>query len=537
MLSKWRYKRDLSNIDKYEKDGDLRSAMLTLEQLNRLHPSNAGVRRRLAGFYERAGQVESVVIWREAIELAPDNPESRLGLARSAIRFGDLPTARQALAGLVSLGTHRAEYHRLRAGLAYLEKDVTAQEENLAALAAIEPTDQRVRLNLAVLWMQMPHAPKAAEARTILQELARGNLARIRAVVELLSDVARRWPNPAPERDEALKTLAAQLTPARGPMLELPSQVDHIDRLIAYAMSQPSPTAEDAISLANWMSLNGHTAAALQWIDALPETVTRSPVVQTAMTEFAIRAKDWTRLQQLLQAGAWGAVPAGVVEQAFRAQRNSREEARTGAGLGWSTALEAAKPSPAALRLLLRLAEVWAWPAEYRQVLQAIARTLPREYWAWRQLLSHAIVQGDAEQLWQVYQEWRRAVPGDPMIQVEAAIMGLLLGRRPVPDAGETAEYVRQLPAHAGAAVAHALALWRAKRAAEAVAVLDALSVTEYAEPRYALAYGLVLSEMNRAAESVKFLDRAAADRLLPEEQALLRAARERNEGRPPLPR
>lgn len=504
--------------------------MLTLEQLNRLHPTNAEVRRRLAGFYERAGQQESIAVWREAIELDPDNSEGLLGLARSAIRFGDQPTARKALARLANLGPPRAEYYRLRAGLAFLEKDVPAQEENLAALAAIDPTDQRVRLNLAILRIQEPVAPKAAEARTILQELARGNQVRIRAVVELLSDVARRWPNPAPERDEALKTLATLLTPARGPILELPSQVDHIERLIAHAMSQPAPTAEDAVSLANWMSLNGHTAAALQWIDELPATVTRTPVVLTAMTEFAIRAKDWTRLQQLLQAGAWGVVPAEVVEQAFRAHRNSQQEPRPGAGLGWSAALEAAKPSPPALRLLLRLAELWAWPAEYRQVLQAIARALPREYWAWRQLLSHALVRGESEQLWQVYQEWRRAVPGDPMIQIEAAIMGQLLGRRPVPDVVETAEYVRQQPVHAGAAVAHALALWRAKRAPEAVAVLDKLPVTDYGEPRYALVYGLVLAELDRAAESGKFLDRAAGDRLLPEEQALLRTARDKNQ-------
>jgi predicted Zn-dependent protease len=113
----------------------------------------------------------------------------------------------------------------------------------------------------------------------------------------------------------------------------------------------------------------------------------------------------------------------------------------------------------------------------------------------------------------------------------------LLLGRRPVPDAVETAEYVRQQPANAGAAVAHALALWRAKRATEAAGVLDAVPDTEYAEPRYALVYGLVLSEVNRAGESGKFLDRATVDRLLPEEQALLRAARARNEGSRAAPR
>ncbi len=63
MLSKWRYKRDLENAARYEKEGDWRSAMLTLEQLSRLHPAKLEVRQRLAAFYERAGQREAVNVW------------------------------------------------------------------------------------------------------------------------------------------------------------------------------------------------------------------------------------------------------------------------------------------------------------------------------------------------------------------------------------------------------------------------------------------------------------------------------------------
>jgi tetratricopeptide (TPR) repeat protein len=528
-LSKWRFNRDLKQATQYEQEGDLRSAMLLLEQLNRLHPSNADIRRQLASFYERAGQMESIVVWREAIELDPVNSEGRLGLARSAIRFGDRQTARQALEQLEVTEANRIEYHRLRAGLAFLERDFPAQEEHLTALERLVPDDPKVRLNLAVLRLVKPAGPQARAARETLLELARGTEVRIRAVVELLSDVARRWPQPAPERDAALRSLAEALAPARGPLVELPSQVDHIDRLVAYAMTQPSPTAEDAVSLANWMSLNDHTEAALQWIDSLPESVSRSPVVRTAMTEFALRIRDWPRLQTLLRAGAWGPIPAEAVEQAFRAHRQASVSARSGATSGWSAAVEAAKGSPPALRMLLRLTELWEWPAERRQVLFTIARSMPRENWAWRQLISDSLGRGDGEQVWQVYQEWRRAVPGEPVVQIEAAIMGFLLGRRPVPAVSETAGYLERQPAHAGATVAHALALWRAGRHAEAAAALDALPRAEFNELRYGLARGIVLAETGRAAESEELLDRASREPLLPEERALVVAARERN--------
>ena len=111
--------------------------------------------------------------------------------------------------------------------------------------------------------------------------------------------------------------------------------------------------------------------------------------------------------------------------------------------------------------------------------------------------------------------------------------MGFLLERRPVPTPDETAESVRRQPTSARAAVAHALALWRGKRPAEAVGVLDAVPAQNFAEPRYALAFGIVLAEVDRARESVTMLDRAAVEPLLPEERALIEKTRQRNQAAP----
>jgi thioredoxin-like negative regulator of GroEL len=527
-LSKWRYGRDLENAARYEKEGDWRSAMLTLEQLSRLHPAKLEVRQRLAAFYERAGQREALNVWQEALALAPDQPEVKIGLARTAIRFGDLPTARKILTGFAPTDSLRAEFHRLSAALALLDRDPVAQETHLTALRELAPDDGRVRLNLAVLRLSGSEPHKAAEARNGLLELARGDRVRIRAIVELLNDVARRWPRPSPARSDALQQLAETLAPARGPLLELPSQVDHIDRLLAYAMMQPAPTAEDAVALANWMSSNEHTQAALEWLDSLPEALRQSAIVKTAVAEFVVRAKDWPRLQTLLREGAWGAVPAEAVEQAFRAHRQSDGSSRSGVSQAWSAALQATRGSPPALRMLLRLSELWQWPVERRQTLLAIARALPHETWAWRQLLADALSRNDSDQVWQIYQDWRRALPGEALVRVEAAIMGFLLGRRPVPDTTETAGYTGPT-VRAGGTVAHALALWRAGRAGEAAAALDGLPGAEFDEPRYGLARAIVLSAAGRARESEEQIKRLDGAVFLPEEKELLVASRARN--------
>lgn len=527
LYSKWRFKRNVAMAQKAEAEGDMRTAMLVWEQLSSIHPHDPELRRKLAGFYERAGQLEALVIWKEAVDLEPDNQAGLLGLARTAIRFGDKATARTALDKLTGSGGALPEYHRLRAGLAVLERDIHQQEQSLMALERLLPEDDRIRLNLAALRLADPRGAGASAARATLLELARHDGVRMRAVTELLADVARRWPQPSPERDRALRALMNMLTPARGPLLEIPSRIDYIDRLVRFAMAQPSPTAEDVVSLANWMSLNGNSTTALEWMDSLPTGIRESALLKSAATEFAIRARDWPRLRLLLLAGAWGPVPSESVEQAFRLRGAASPPA--GANPGWTAALQASRTSPAGLRMLLRLAEIWDWPAEYRQVLQTIARTMPRETWAWRQLISYALVRGETEQLWQVYNEWRLAMPGDSSVQVECNIMGLLLGRRRVGNSTETAELLRQQPLNAGAGIAHALALWREGRLPEALAALEGLPATTFTEPRYALAAGVILAEGGRAAQSEELLGRASVERLLPEERALVAAAREKN--------
>lgn len=534
IVSKWTYERDLQDAERYESEGDRRSAMLTLEQVNRLHPMDAEARRRLAAFYERIGEFESLTVWKEAVDLEPDNPQGHLGLAQAALRFGDRELARRHLQHVSLTPSQSAEYYRLRAALALLDGDLDVQEENLAQLSRLEPADERVRLNLATIRLRDPHGPRAEAARVVLLELARNDRIRIRAVVELISDVVRRWPTPGAERDAALRTLAGRLTPPQGPQLGLPSQLNHVDRLVDYAMQQPDPTVEDVIVLANWMSVNGQTGAALQWIDLLPAQLTGHDTMKKAAAGLAIRVGDWARLRGLLLAGAWGKVPAAAVEQVFRARDQAGSPPAAGVRPGWPAALEAAKASPAGLRMLLRLTETWAWPAEQRQVLHAIARTFPRETWAWRRLISLALARSDSDQLWQVYLQWRLTMPGDPVVQVESSVMGYLLSRRRVPPTTETAELLGRRPDDPGAAVAHALALRREGRLAEAVAVLDARPRAAFVEPRHALAAGVILAEAGRPADSDELLEHTRGTGLLPEEQALLNAARERNRGARP---
>lgn len=535
-ISNWRQFRNLQAAKLYEEQGDYRRALLTLEQAVQIYPDNLEAKRRLADFYERTGQRQALALWNEVARLEPGNDQNLLGLARAALRFGDRKTCRVALAQLRQSGKTGMDYYRSAAGLAILTGDNPALKENLTALNRLAPADLRVQLSLAMVRVQPADGPEAEPARAVLIQLARTDTMRIRAVIELLGDVARRWSRPAAARVAALEDLARILTPALGPRLDITRDTDPIERLLDFAMSQPVVEPEDAVSLMNWMILNGRSPAALEWIDRLPAKTRESILVMTAVADAALRTQDWPRLRKSLQAGVWGAVPPETVNRALAAYARRNQKVIVGERNNWAAAIEASRSSLSGLQVLLRLSEAWNWPEERRQVLQAVTQAFPREAWAWRQLISHALFRRDTAQLWQAYQRWTRAQAGDSNVQIEAAIMGLLLQQRGVPAPAETAEFIRLMPGHPEATVAHALALWRNHQLAPALELLDGLPSPAFAEPRFALAYGLMLADAGRAQESEEILGRVAAERLLPDEAILIEQARARNKLRLAVP-
>lgn len=510
---------------------------MTLEQTVQIYPQNWEARRRLANFLERLGQPQGLETWKEIVQGEPTDPRNLLGLAGAALRAGDITATRQALAQLRQMGRADAAYYRLLSGLALVTHDVRGLEAALTELSRLEPTDQRVRLNLAIARLQSADPDVVETGRSALISLARLEPVRIRAIVELLNDMARRWPRPARERTVAFQQLATELTPARGPTFDPPEVSDPVERLIAFAMRQPAPEAEDTGALLSWMILNGRAAAGFEWLDSLPEKTRHSRLVTAVASEAAMQTADWPHLRQLLLAGAWGVLAPMAVNGAFAARENRSQLSPAAQASRWAGLIETSQASLPALRMLLRLSEAWNWPEEPQQVLAAITREFAGEAWAWRRLISQALAKGEAEQVWLIYQRWSRAAPGDSVVQTELAIMGHLLRKNGAPSCSLTGEWMLRQPAVPGAVVAHALALWRGQRLTEALGLLGALSADVFAEPRYALAYGLMLSEAGRAQESEPLLNRASADRMLPDEMLLIEQARARNQPRLPASR
>ncbi len=288
--------------------GDFLRARMFLEQAVQVNPRDLAARRALATFYERASPPLALERWREAVGLTPESDEARFGLANCALRLGDAATAREALAGVTEAGRATMEHQRLAAGLALLADDRPALERALARIAQLEPGDLRARFNLANLQHSSRDAPVAAIGRAALVALARGGPLAVRATIELMRP-GQRAPAPDAEWDRLARELLQETAGRQPGRLAL----------TGHLLVQPAPPAGDAAVLVRWLGELGMAREALGWLDGLKAELRDSPEVRTAHAALAAAARDWKRLQALVQDGAWGAVPADAVTLAFAA--------------------------------------------------------------------------------------------------------------------------------------------------------------------------------------------------------------------------
>lgn len=503
---------------------DYRRARLVLEQAVQSNPGDLDARRELARFYGDAGSPRALVMWRELVQLAPKNDSDRLELALWGVRLGDLPTAREAMAGVSPAARSGAEYHRIAAGIALRAGDQKALARELTDLAILEPDNPRAQFNRAAIDLSGGDPAQVLPARKELETLARGGPLRIRATLELIRAVQS-------DGDAGYRAVADGILPARSRFNGLFSwsvPPRGLLDLIRYMQEQPNPEPEDAALLADWMRRQGLVPEAAFWLSTLDAATQRNRAVLSVRASCLVQLRDWRGLENTLRQGVWGRASDDALDLAFAAhlQRSSNhaEHARN----TWGDALDSAGTSLESLHVLLRLAGEVGWTSAAEETLQRLVRVNPHEVEAWEALVAIAMAQGASGKLLDTYNAWGKAEPGN----VEArsgAIWTAAVYRHSWPGVSDADEKVRATP---GWAAAHALALHLADHDGEALDGLAALSPEAQADRRVALVRGVLLADRGLREDSDRALTAGAAGPLLPEESALVLAARTKNGSR-----
>lgn len=524
----WREQNSLAQAREFFAKSDFRNAVLAARQVLVLNRDNVEASRLMANLTELLRSPAALEWRRRVAELQPGNFTNQLQFARTAIQLGQHSRATESLEAIPPAQRNHPSYHQLTAMLALTRNDPGEASLQLTEAARLDPDNKQIQLNLAVLGLHGTNATITETAMQSLRELAALPEFRTDALRQLtLAEFKNRnWTNAAAfSRELQSQTNAA--FDDRLLHLRVLKESDNPD-FAAYLRTlqdDARTSASLASRLAAWLTAQAQADDAARWLATLPDELQTRLEVKMARADCCVALKDWRTLQDLLQSADWGESEFLRHAMLARAARELRND--LGAQSEWRTALRATAERPRKLILLARLATAWAWQREREETLWLLVQRHPGERWAVDALTHSYIASGNTLGLQKVYSELVARHPDDLPARNNLAATSLLLNLQT-----ERAHNLARLvylnaTNNAIFASTYAYSLYLQGRAADGLAVLEALPATELEQPNVALYHG-ALQSVVAPEKAKKALDLAEKGPLLPEEKALLQTARKR---------
>jgi gluconate kinase len=304
-------------------------------------------------------------------------------------------------------------------------------EAQFLEAAMLDPQNQSVQLNLAVVRLHGTNLAAITEARDSLKQLsssATNSFLRCQALRELAFDALRHR-----QGDQALG-LSKQLLQETNSTFK-----DRLLRLDVLQATQPAGfrpalTAFEheagadpgkIYELATWQMAKSSPQDALTWLRTLPSNTQTNQSVELLVAECCTMLKDWRGLQSSIARQNWAELE--FVRHAFLSRALRGQELTDSAKAEWEQALKAANGQKGSLVMLLRLAAQWNWQSEGEDILWTIINRYPGEQWAIQTLSQALYAGGRTRSLMQLYSQESKRVPSDLSAKNNLAMTVLLL--------------------------------------------------------------------------------------------------------------
>jgi cytochrome c-type biogenesis protein CcmH/NrfG len=523
----WQQRRLVAEANGLVALGDYHRASLDARRILQINPNSAEACRIMARLSEIAG-LRSALEWRRRVmELGAATPNDLILLARAALRSDDRPMADIAIAKLPASAKETADYHALLADVAFSQRDGVEMERQLSEAARLDPANKDYAMRLAALRLGAADPALRAQGKQTLTEMQNDPVLR-REATRFLAESALRQNT----------TLAA---------LELARQLDsfpnktYADRLLlltaldaakdngfaAFLEEMKTFSAEDperAAGLLTWLNMHRREADAIAWSAKLQPGILGQKMVQIALSDSYVAAKDWTGLQRLVNSGNWGTVDFlrnALHARALRELGNEPESASQ-----WNEALKKVAGDSRQALTLAETVEKWGWRAEAIDLLWLLAKDPAKADDAFRTLYGYFARNGDTENLYRVLLHQIELHPDDPNVQNNFAQLSLLLNLNP--DRGQKAarEVYEKDPKNPAYVSTYAFALYTAGDSKKALKTLETLTPEQLQKPEIAAYYGVILAAAGDQTRAAEFLDLGDKASLLPPEKALVEKAR-----------
>jgi hypothetical protein len=509
---------------------DGQNALLCAQQVLRSEPHNLDATRVMAQLTEAARSPTALLWWTRVVELNPHSLDDRLALAQTALIMRDYSSANDALEAMDQAGKNTAAYHNIAGAVAAAANQSAQAEAHFLEAARLDPQNQTVQLNLAVMRLHGSNDLDQAEARIMLQRLssnATNSFLRCQALRELAVDALRHR-----QADQALSWSQHLLQETNSVFqdwllrLEVLQQTGNAGFRPALTSVQHEAGGDSGkiYELATWQMAKTSPQDALAWLRTLPSNTQSNQSVELVAAECGTLLQDWRGLQGSLTNQNWAELEC--VRHAYLSRALRGQELADSAKAEWEQALKAANGQKENLVILLRLAAQWNWQSEGEDILWIIVKRYPGEQWAIRALVQVMYLGGRTRPLMQLYSQEARRDPSDLLTKNNLAMIALLLDAQELKPYDLAREVYQKSPTNAVYASTYAFSLYLQGKNAEALKVMGTLNQRELEDPSIAGYYGLILKASGDRAGARAYLDWTSRARLLPEEKALFEQAK-----------
>ncbi len=532
--AKWKCERALRKAHTAFEAKDMASVALALQVAVRADRENPQVWKTIADITEAMGAREAIQQRMQVATLMPGNVDAQLALAITAMRFGDIYTARDALKAVPPDLRDSMAYRRAVALFAMVEGNGGTAEDVLASVMKDDSSDG-VRLAYATVRMSHPNPVVAASARQELAGMAENSTTAAPALRELLGDailrkdqvVARTW------AERLVKLPGAQFRDHLA-LADLLLLYEHrpLEELLGPLLEKAKANPSDMADLIRWLLAQGQAIRARAIVDGLSADVKDSFIMKAARLDLATAQADWAGVGELLRQGALGPVPDVALRVAMESRNVGEIEGEAARLKNWQKAVEQTRTNIFGLRMLYRLAFVWRWVPEVEATLMAIAENFPGQTWAHEALVKGYTSQQNGPGLLKIFSLWHRQAGGVNRLTHDWALMDMLVA--PVDTWNQSKVAAEQLYLNESSnphyATTCALGYTQAGRNTDALAIVDKLKPEDRRDPARAPYLAFIYAQGGRAKEAREQLSLPRPAQALREEVQLAELAKKQAE-------
>lgn len=518
----WRERRWITMAEEFHQKDDLRSAGLLLRKVIDANPASLKGWEMILSISKEEDGPGLLGIYKQVAVLKPDDEELHLDWATTAIRRGKFEEAKVPLEKLE--GNDTATYHRLAAAFGIGTKDMAAAERHFQRLSELEPADQQVALNLAIVRLQSDDAEKIQQARQTLLRLSEEEGAiHVAALRALLTDALAK--NLDQEGRAYTEKLRSAPEPGFGERLLILRALDRYDRdaYEAYLKKVMAAAEGDVAAiraLARFLNARAQRARLREWIEALPEEFRDDQEVNMQYIETLVFLEDLPALEARLRTLPWERddfYRNAILARTLREQGREREAAEA-----WQRAVIASADNARDQRLLYLQAKSWNWESERLDLLSRIYQRNPREQWAFVELFAHYQTARDTPKLTELFARQVEVNREDVQARNNLAYLWLLRETHLSRAYALAQEIYRQEPENPQFRTTYAFSLYRQGRFAESLKVFEEMEDAQLNDPQRSLHYSLILAANEKWEQALAASEKVPEQNLFPEEDRLL---------------